>query len=585
MEQSTVTRIRPLSEETVSQIAAGEVVERPASVLKELLENSLDAGAAHIQISIEEAGKKRIRVSDDGCGMPPEECRLALQRHATSKIRSLGDLEQLQTFGFRGEALPAIASISHFTLTSCVAQAPTGWQITRKGPKILFEREAPPKKGTAVEVQGLFFNTPARAKFLKSEATEKSHLLRIAEETALAHPWLRLDFDGDQRSILRLAPQGKKGDPFSMDPFRKRAEALLGTRALEPLIPFLSQSHPLRFFGLLAPIHSGQARRGHLFWFVNRRPIFSRLLQHALLEAYRRLHRQDLRPQGALFLEIDPLQLDVNVHPAKREVRFREERAVHDYVLRAVLATLEKERKTAPLIPTRWDPVPSAAPSLRACVQEGPLLPLGPATETSPDWYRPPFRFLGPIEKTYLVWESQGGLCLMDQHAAAERVLFERYLAQARRGQIPVQKLLVPVLWETSASQAQKLQDHLEWATRMGFELRPRGPRAWSAEGVPAVFFSKDMELEKFLEAICESLGSLPALAEERGEYLAGLACRAAVKAHDPLAEKEALQLLEDLARCQNSLSCPHGRPSLLTLSRSELARRFGRPGPPPLRG
>lgn len=595
-------KIRRLPDDVASRIAAGEVIERPASVLKELVENSLDAGARRVQVESLEAGKKILRVCDDGVGMAPEDCRLAFERHATSKISTLEDLERLATFGFRGEALFAIAAVSNASLTSTRQGRRSGWRVDLKGGSIVSEHEASPVPGTTIEVRDLFFNTPARAKFLKSDASEKSHLTRVLEEAALAHPEVAFAFKSDGRATLKLAAHA---EATSESALRARAREVLGDDLAKGLL-WISEEHPgLRLRALIAPAERMAPTRNLQFFFLNRRPISSRLLQQALYRGYDAFRSRDRHPVCVAWLEMPADRFDVNVHPAKREVRFRAERPMFEAVSGAVSAALLRSKG----IPAVARPPIVAPDELRQAIAayEARVSPESSTTAPEPGagpfshfepglglgepwagplagrprWYTPPFRFLGQIEQAYLVFDAAGGLLLVDQHAAQERILFERYSAELRSGRVKAQTLMLPLAVELPASQVQQVLGQTERLARAGFEVQSFSKTLVHVTAAPAVFL-KAADMKELVHRMLDDL-QLPgdAAAEVQRHALAAVACKAAVKAHDRLGAEEALRLLEDLKECQDGTACPHGRPSMISLTRDELARRFQRPGAP----
>ena len=594
-------KIRRLPPDVASRIAAGEVIERPASVLKELLENSLDAGAKRVQVESLEAGKQVLRVCDDGVGMAPEDCRLAFERHTTSKIATLEDLERLATFGFRGEALFSIAAVSRASLTSTRHGRRSGWRVDLEGGRISSEHEAPPVPGTTIEVRDLFFNTPARAKFLKSDASERSHLTRVIEEAALAHPEVAFAFKSDGRAALKLAAHAEG----STEPvLRARVREVLGDD-LAPGLLWVSEDHPgLRLRAFIAPVELMAPTRNLQFWFLNRRPIASRLLQQALYRAYDAFRARDRHPVCVVWLEMPADRFDVNVHPAKREVRLRAERPVFEAVSVAFSGALLRSKG----IPTVTRPPALSPHEMRraiggysAAVRHETVAdgkPAGPFANFEPGlglgepwagpvagrprWYTPPFKFLGQIEQAYLVFDAAGGLLLVDQHAAQERILFERYVSELKSGRVRSQTLMLPMAIELPASQVQQVLAQADRLASAGFEVQSFGKTIVHVTAAPAVFL-KAADLKDLVHRVIDDLESPgSAAADVKRRALATIACKAAVKAHDRLGAAEALGLLEDLKECEDGTACPHGRPSMISLTRDELARRFHRPGAPP---
>lgn len=580
-----MARIQRLPPHVASRIAAGEVIERPASMLKELLENSLDAGASRVAIEVSGAGQKSLRISDDGAGMEPKDCELALERHATSKIGALEDLESLKTFGFRGEALYAISAVSRLTLSSCTRGAKTGWKIEAEAGKVGSSGPAPATPGTTLEVRDLFFNTPARRKFLKSDAFERGKLAAIVEEAALAHPDVQFTYKSEGRLTLRFDPASELS----------RVAAVLGGDAGAGLLPVVAERGGLRMRLYVSPADKLVSTRAFQYWSVNKRPIESRLLQQALYKAYGE-HRNGKHPVCVGFLELNPDAFDVNVHPGKREIRFKNDGELFAIVSGLVASALAKSKAAAPIV-RETEPVPVDLPAFsiggaaffvgeRAQAQSLPLSG-GAATAVeapadAPRWYNPPYRFLGQIERSFLVFEASGGLFVLDQHAAAERILFEKYLGQLDKG-VKVQRLMLPLSVDLPASAAQKVLSRKKRLSELGFEIAPFGKTGLHVKSVPALF-EKAADLRELCHRLLDSVADpVSAARDVKHDAVATIACKAAVKAHDRLGEKEAMKLLEDLKDCADGSCCPHGRRAMLALGRDELARRFQRPGAVPL--
>jgi DNA mismatch repair protein MutL len=581
--------IRLLSPEVSSRIAAGEVVERPASALKELLENSLDAGARRIAIEIAGTGCRSLRITDDGSGMDREDCEACLKRHATSKIKALEDLESLATFGFRGEALFAIASVSHLKISTSRSGTTEGWRLEARGGEIISSGPAPALPGTTVEVQDLFFNTPARLKFLRSDSFEKGQLVSAIEETALANPMIHFLYKSNGRLKLNFSPI-KGPDPIEMA--RRRIETVLGENLSSSLVEISAQRPGFALRMFVSPTEALSPTRSFQHWFVNRRPISARILQQALYRAYRNQRTADRHPVCVAYLDLPPETFDVNVHPGKREIRFKSERDIFELIFGLVAGAIAKAKTAAPIVAAPVNTVTSVLHSVAGrsyslkepffafstrpadSLQAGPLAPL---------WFTPPYRYLGQIEKTYLIFEAAGGLFILDQHAAAERILFERYLAQITEGTPKTQRLMLPLPVELPASSVAKFLSQKDRLLRLGFEAEPFGKTAIHILSVPSLF-EKVKEIKEMVHRLLETIEDpAGAVQDTRREALATVACKAAVKAHDPLSEKEALELLEDLKECRDGSCCPHGRRTILALNREELARRFQRPGAVPL--
>lgn len=596
--------IQKLSEEVFSRIAAGEVVERPASLLKELIENSLDAQATSIDVEVFGAGKTSLRVSDNGIGMDADDVRLCLERHATSKIAAFEDLDNLHTFGFRGEALYAIAAVSKVTITSAQKDAKTGWRVTSEGGKVT-NGPAPVVPGTTVFVKDLFYNTPARLEFLKSDGSERSRLAAVIEEAALANPGVRFTYKSEGRQVLRLEPEDS-GDFFH--DFDMRAAAVLGDDLAGGLLPIDVERPGVRVRMLVSPFDKMPSSRSFQYFFVNKRPVSSKILQTALYKAYGDHRPAGKQPVCVALLELNPDAFDANVHPGKREVRFKKDGEMFEIVSGLVAAALAKAKAAAPIT---IEPEPVAvvadAPSSPSVTNPSPSEPdayyLGGrgsipedfkqirlssaiamgAPEGAPVWYTPPFRYLGQIERSFMLFEANGGLFILDQHAAAERVLYEKLMAEIETGGAKSQKLMIPIPVNLPASAVRAVLDKADRLHKIGFEVVPFGKNGLHVVAVPALFYHGD-DIKKLIHRVVDSLSDPVAEAEQlRHDALATVACKAAVKSHDRLGEEEAYKLLDALRDCKDGSACPHGRRAMLALNRDELARRFQRPGAVPL--
>jgi len=678
-----MNRIRLLPEQVANQIAAGEVIERPASVVKELVENALDAGAARVTVEIQAGGRSLIRVTDDGTGMSRDDALLCLERHATSKIQKAEDLAAIATMGFRGEALPSIASVSRFTLTTrerfgvlpsggssvsdrvnaeLQTESIEGTQIIVNGGKITEVKAAGSAPGTSVEVRQIFFNLPARRKFLRTEETESAHIQHYLTLAALAFPEVAVTFQKDGRLVWQLAAQ-KSGAATSsrLEALRERLRSLLGeekvlsvnfTAALaEPVTPdepgifetaepspstLNPQPATIHVWGFIgAPGVSRATREGqHLF--VNRRPVENRGLNYALLEGYHTALMKGRYPVCCLFLEIDPAAVDVNIHPAKREVKFHREFEIRKFVAQAVrealLAFHSQESKVQsptskaagqaefqpaleisaaalPNFPEKLKPSPATPPPVSAAAQTplkmgfaplkptttepkvssfAPHPPSSPEPITQPAVRNPqsstpllnvPLRLVGVIGKLYAVLESDRGLVLLDQHAAHERILFEQMLNRIEQGgSAPSQKLLLPETVELPARDAHFLREQLAALTRLGVGLSEFGERTFLLDALPP--FVKSADARRFVLDLVDELkaaGREVNLARLGEHTIAKTVCRHAVKANDPLTGAELENLVEDLRRCAMPYTCPHGRPTLIEMNYRELEKKFGR--------
>jgi DNA mismatch repair protein MutL len=603
--------IKVLSEDVVSKTAAGEVIERPASLLKELIENSLDAGASRIEIEIKKAGRGLIRVHDDGRGMDREDLRLALGRHATSKLNAFDDLYSLATFGFRGEALYSIFAVSRLKMSSCRAGAGTGYGIEGEGGRVIAEIPAPPVKGTTIEAADLFFNTPARAKFMKSDAAERAQLIKTVEEAALANPGaaFRLVIDGAEILSLPLLPGGL------WENLKGRAAVIFGKSVYSGLARVEGKTAGMAVYGFVSRADALGATRANQHFFVNRRPVGSALLRQAFYRGYGHM-LTGKHPSCALFIELDPGAFDANIHPQKRDVKFSSENEIFKTVSNTIYEELLKKQTasarlaassgeksfTVPDVPVyREDSSPPPAAAGSGSVQDrtgqyDSSLPLLPGNETGSlfepvvpvpasqggvvpvDWRGKDLNYIGQLAKSYLLFECEAGLLLVDQHAAQERVLFEKYLDEFSSGAIKVQPLLVPLEAELSRSQMETVLKWRGWLNTAGFEIDQRGPATALLRAAPALFYFTQPVFSEFLGYLSEVLGEPEKAAEDmKRSLLATMACKKSVKARDFVKPQEALRLMEDLKGTKDGYHCPHGRPTLFHLSASDIARRFQR--------
>ena len=561
-----MSAIRVLPQLLVSQIAAGEVVERPASVLKELLENSVDAGAQAITVLLESGGIKRVQVEDDGAGIARDELPLALARHATSKIASLDDLEGVSTMGFRGEALASIASVSRLSITSRTRQAPHGAAITAEGAQIGEVQPAARAQGTTVAVAELYFNTPARRKFLRSEATEFGHCDEVFRRIALAHAGTAFMLKHNSRVSHVLRAQHP----------RERAAAVLGDGFLGNSNPLDSQGGPLRLHG-----HAGtpQAQGGQYF-FVNGRYVRDRLLTHAVREAYSQLLHGERQPAYVLFLEIDPRGVDVNVHPAKTEVRFRDPRAVHQFVYHALQRALAPSAAEAPIAYAaigQQRPIQAAfglaqpAASYEAFMRAAAPSPLPESQKAPPLGYA-----LAQLHGVYILAQNEAGLVLVDMHAAHERIVMEKLKANLDAGAVQRQSLLVPAVLQAEALDVATAEENREALERLGLELSVSGPNELAVRAAPAPLAGGDIVgLARGVLGEIREYGASQVLSSRRDELLATMACHAAVRANRALSIAEMNALLREMEETERSGSCNHGRPTWYQLTMGDLDRLF----------
>jgi DNA mismatch repair protein MutL len=653
-------KIHVLPERVANQIAAGEVVERPASVVKELLENALDAGSTRIRILVEAGGKKLIQITDNGCGMVRDDAMLAFERHATSKIKDSDDLLSVATLGFRGEALPSIASVARLHLETRADEEAAGTVIEINGGKIIRVEEAGLPQGTSITIRDLFFNTPARKKFLKSESTELSHIASLVTHYALAHPDKHFELHSATNALLVAAPVADH---------RERVYQVFGRETLDQLIP-LAANQPLERVGLPqpppwrrhedgatragmpAPQESGDLRlhgfvskpeiqklnRNSIFIFANGRLIRDRLIQHALTEAYRNILPPTVYPVVLLFLEMPTAEIDVNVHPSKIEVRFRQGTVVHDFVREAVRAALMKARPV-PQFLSEIDAHPSATPALTTSALavdgqrapwrdlyepaapgfalQAPSIPLSTAhlqfeggipveanaavslarapEAVIPDHgCAPPIvqdpqaqpsleslrtlKPLGQIRNSFILAVNEDGLWIIDQHVAHERVLFEKVLRQREAQQIESQRLLMPLVIELTPAQHVIFREIADELTHNGFEAEPFGSRSVAVKVAPAGVDAS--QIEHMLTEIFEQLAREDQainLEAVRARIAASIACHAAIKVNMQLEQNKMEWLLAELAKTQHPMTCPHGRPVVLRYSMQDIQKAFKR--------
>ncbi len=566
--------IEILPPEVVAKIAAGEVVERPASVVKELVENAIDAGARHIRVEIRAGGRQEIRVVDDGCGIPAEEIERACRRHATSKIRSADDLYRVRTLGFRGEALASIAAVSHLTLVSRPAGQSVGMEVRAEGETISPPIPRACTIGTVVWVRDLFFNTPARLKFLKTPQTEAAYIHSLVSDYAFAHPQISFHLLSDGRTVLRTSGSGQLFDALV---------EVYGLETARQMIPvesaFGSGANVVRVSGYVGQPSLSRASRRAMTLFVNGRRIRDTSLTYALEEAYHTLLMAGRHPVAVIGIELDPALVDVNVHPTKAEVKFAEPDRVFAAVQRAVREALQAHAAIPHIsspaviqVPTRR----SAPPSPPRPSPGGELFPGEAELPAAGEPALPPLRVLGQLASSYILAEGPDGLYVIDQHAAHERVLYEQILDEYRRQALRTQALLEPLLVEVTPLQEAFLEEHREQLERLGFLLEPFGDRTYRLRNVPVVLARVDLRstLESLIDAWSEGLRC----AEDWEEaMLITVACHSAVRAGQTLTAEEMRELVRLLEKTRLPRTCPHGRPTVVLLSQQQLLREFGR--------
>jgi len=577
-----MTRIRRLPDHLVNKIAAGEVVERPASVVKELVDNALDADGRIVTVELKDAGRQLIRVTDDGTGMSPDDVDLALMRHATSKLATDADLDTIMTLGFRGEALPAICAVTRFSVRSCPRGADTGTLVRGEGGAVGEKLLVASPPGTAVEAQDLFFNTPGRLKFLKAAATELAVTLRLLHGIALAYPDVHLRVSHNGKPVL-TAPRAAT--------VRDRLGALVGFDLAGRMLDVQTPDGELTVSGLVAPPQLARGNRDEITLIVNGRPVRDTLLTQALIDAYRPLLARDQFPVAVLRIDLPSRDVDVNVHPTKAWVRFRSPRLIQEALFRAVQETLRSSRVVPP------------QPGLAAAGERGAWLgadrgpadsPQGvaggfgadPGGTSQPSLFReegksfgsPHFgSIIGQLQDTFIVAASDEEVFFVDQHVAHERVLFERLERDLERNPLPSQELLFPQPLELGPGQANLLNEWARTLEGLGFALEGFGGSAVLLRAVPSLL--RGEEPRRLIEGLVDEVGAARSgeMAPLLARALAFVACRAAIKAHQPLERDEMTRLLADLSQARTPYFCPHGRPIVSRLSLREIKRELGR--------
>lgn len=616
-------KIRVLSEVVASQVAAGEVVERPASVIKELMENSLDAGARSLEIEVRGAGTGLLRVTDDGSGMDREDALMALERHATSKIATAADLSSVLTMGFRGEALPSIASVSRFRLSTREREAMSGTEIEIHGGKLIAVRDGGGAPGTMVEVRSLFFNVPARRKFLRAETTEYAHVEQQFRLHAIANPQVAFTLIKDGDPLYHL--------PAARD-LMERIRGLVGDELAQRLLPVMeTERHGIQISGYIGGPGYSRSNKQMQLVFLNGRCVESAPLHYGLREGYHTTLMKGQYPVTFLFVTMDAHAYDVNVHPAKKEVRFYDGHAVREAVAHAVQETLNQSRvlpqghatgrSQAPLpvpplpidtsvtieqqvalplpaveqqaLRRDWNELPARLESALPAAEIQPAAALASSPTTPPETAgksqamaartssEEEFRILGVLGKLYVLMEGKEGLVMMDQHAAHERVLFEKMRYSMEREGVPSQRLLMPLMLHVGPRDYELLSRNLDSLVKLGIEAEPFGANTLKVDALPAFLHSDDPAA--LLSQIVDELASLSSKSSSLrlGEdMIATTACRHAVKANDHLRGVELASLVRDLMACEMPYCCPHGRPTLIQISYPELERKFGRRAP-----
>ena len=590
--------IRLLPDQLISQIAAGEVIERPSAVVKELLENAIDAGATQISIRLEAGGVKRIAITDNGSGIPHEQMALALTRHATSKIADLHDLENVATLGFRGEALASIASVAQLTITSRTRDAAHAWQVQGHDPSAASPASGAP--GTMVDVQDLYFNTPARRKFLKSEQTEYGHCLDIVKRIALARPDLNFS----------VTHNGKTTEYWQQSTLSERSAEILGDTFAQARLPLEASAGPVSLFGLIGLPTTARGRADAQYFYVNGRFVRDKLLTHAVRSAYQDVLHGDRYPAYVLQLQLDPSLVDVNVHPSKIEVRFRDSRAVHQFVFHAVSRSLATtapgaDDTVAASEPTRvspfaipWGRQMMRQPSLgvaqplarygdmfaetlqaaQASTSAGSSFSVNPGSvgESSDDDTHPLGFALAQLHGIYVLAQNRSGLVLVDMHAAHERILYEQFKQALETQSVTLQSLLIPVSFHADAVEVGTAEEYRETLHSLGFDIAVMSPTTLAVRAIPALLKNADAQsLARDLLRDLREFGGSEVLTERRNELLGTLACHTAVRANRALTIPEMNALLRQMEATERADQCNHGRPTWVQLAIQDLDRLF----------
>jgi DNA mismatch repair protein MutL len=597
-------KIQVLSENLANQIAAGEVVDRPASVVKELIENALDAAATEIEIDVERGGKNLIRITDNGYGMNKDDAFLSLERHATSKVKKAEDLFALNTMGFRGEALPAIASVSRMNLVTRTLDEENGWQIYAEGGVVRQAEAVGSAGGTTVEVRNLFYNTPGRRKFLRKDETEFGHIADVVNRLALSRWDVHFSLRHNNRTVL---------EAYRHNNLLERAAAVLGRNIIKDLVPAEAHSDTGEVLhALLSTPGVSRSSTSQIYTYVNNRFVRDRIVQHAILESYRSLLEKRRYPIVLLFLHMPLANVDVNVHPTKHEVRFHEQNKVHDFIVSNLRRSLQGHAPFSSTSPTSPSRIHSGAqrisfdtryPALNEHQKqvESSLMAFNDKVRTMPsvsvggslkgEWggfnershqqnesFIDNWRVIGQFLNSYIVCQHDDELVLIDQHAAHERIGFERLLKQYRNNGVESQNLLFPLVIELSHREAAIFSDYLKDFERLGFEIEAFGGKAFSVKSVPSLV--ADVSVERLVRDLAEEfseIGKSGKINDEIERVLSVVACHAMIRANHSLSPMEMRQLLCDLLEIDFGICCPHGRPVMYRLAKSEVEKFFHR--------
>ena len=554
--------IKVLTPEVVSKIAAGEVIERPASVVKELVENSLDAGASEINVETRGGGVELIRVSDNGTGIPTSELELAFHRYATSKITDLIDLEDISSLGFRGEALPSIAAVAEVEILTRAPLESIGSYINLRKGEIVARESRARQQGTTVVIRRLFHYLPARLKFLKSAATENSHIAYLVNQYALAFPEVRFSLITDKRNNLSTQGDGS---------LRNAVSQIYGLEVAQRMLGVAEESAFARVNGLVSPPSLNRTNRSYLTFFVNRRWIYSPLLTRAAEEAYHGLLMEGRHPVVILNLSLPGRELDVNVHPTKAQVKFHNEQVMFVTIKKAIREALSKASMAKPI----------AMPTMTGTYQQRSFTMVSDKEPTFttplPTLSLPILRVIGQLSNTYIIAEGPEGLYLIDQHAAHERILYERVLAQWARQEVEVQGLLEPITIELNPREEEILRANKDMLAQFGFDIEPFGDKSYLIRTIPAL--ATRANLDEVMGAVLSDLDSKDEVTSWEQKIAQSLACHSAIRAGQQLSNEEMLALIRQLEQANQPRTCPHGRPTMIQLTSYQLEKEFGRAG------
>lgn len=583
-------RIKILPIQIANKIAAGEVVQRPASVVKELIENSIDADSTRIIVEVIEGGTNLIRVVDNGCGMTREDALLAFERHATSKIDRAEDLDSIHTFGFRGEALPSIAAVSKVELITKTQDASSATRVRIEGGRLIDVQEQGAPTGSLIDVQELFFNTPARRKFLKTTSTEMGHISHIVSQEALSHPHISFKLIHNGQEIINA--------PITNNPL-DRVASFLGWELSRELIPISFKTNLIEISGFLAPPTRTRANKDWQSFFINHRYITSKTITHALYSGYQTLLFNDRHPIAIIFINLDPNMVDVNVHPTKSEVRFYNEGQVHEWLVKAISQSLSGANLVPAIkLPETETPLPQQQERIKGAIdryfqrqiqeparpfqstawprRESPTLSLPLSAQPAKTWLK--LYPLAQIHNSYILAQNEEGLFIIDQHACHERVLYEQFCLEAKEANIPAQMLLIPITLETDHKASEVLKQNLDLFNSLGFELEGFGQNTFILRSVPHLADKSDpKELVFDLIAELQSLEKTRDIQEIKKQIIISLSCHSAIKAGNKLTYQEIESLVHQLEATNLPYTCPHGRPTIIKMGLEELEKRFKR--------